>query len=113
MKLFGSLNFCNLESDRISTISSFVLDWSIFHIIILIRTRLLPQDSPFRKHAFIKRHAYCIHLIDRAVEMSLKVSMSTKRLANVSGAPIFRMQLDGLEVQYVLCKVYGAGMNKQ
>ena len=63
-----------------------------------------PKPCPFGENAFVQRHTDSVHLIDGAVEMSLEISMRPEGFAYMARSAVFCMELDGLEIVYIIWK---------
>jgi hypothetical protein len=68
------------------------------------RCGLRPSRGPLGKHTLVKRHTDCVHLIDGTVEICFEISVCAQRLSNMTGAAMLRVELDRLEVVYVICR---------
>jgi hypothetical protein len=63
-----------------------------------------PKSCPLGENAFVQGHTDSVHLIDGTVEMSLEITMRPEGLTNMARSAVFCMELDGLEIVYIIWK---------
>lgn len=82
---------------------------SLFHPVVLVISRsycdsiLRPYLAPTWIGTLVQRHAHGVHLRDLPIEVRFEVPMRAKRLLDMTSPSVLRVQLDGLEVLYVVC----------
>lgn len=80
---------------------------SFFHCIRLgfmgfRSTIFCPRSCPLGENTLVQRHTDRVHLIDGAIEMSFEISMCSEGFAYMARSPVFSIELDGLEVMYII-----------
>jgi hypothetical protein len=61
-----------------------------------------PQSCPLGENTLVQRHTDGVHLIDGTIEMSFEISMRPEGFAYMARSAVFRMELYGLEIVYII-----------
>ena len=71
-------------------------------VLDLQLTMFSPKSCPLGENTLVQRHTNSVHLIDGTVEMGFEISMRPKGFAYMARSAVFRMELYGLEIVYII-----------
>lgn len=73
-------------------------------VLSLWSTMYSPKSCPLGENAFVQGHTDGVHLTDWTIEMCLEISMRPEGFAYMARSAVFCMELDGLEIVYIIWK---------